>query len=69
MSDAKLAMVDDTAPKTLSIPHAGKLYYNLGKNGSYAAARRGELPVIKVGSRFRVSVAVMERRLLNTGQK
>jgi hypothetical protein len=50
-------------PKTLSIPVAGKTYLNLGKNGSYAAAKRGEIPTIKVGSRFRVPVVAMDRML------
>jgi len=49
--------------KTMSIPAAGKLYYGLSKNGSYAAADRGEIPYIRVGRLKRVPVALMERRL------
>jgi hypothetical protein len=49
--------------KTMSIPAAGKLYFGLSKNGSYAAADRGEIPWIRVGRLKRVPVAAMERRL------
>jgi hypothetical protein len=52
-----------TAPHTLSVPEAGKRYLGLGRNGSYNAAARGELPVIKVGGRLRVPVRRMEQML------
>ncbi len=48
-------------PKTISVPEAGKAYYDLSKNASYEAARRGDIPTIQVGRLKRVSVAVMER--------
>ena len=50
-------------PKTLSVPEAGKEYYNLSKNGSYEAARRGDIPTIRIGRLLRVPVAAMERRV------
>jgi hypothetical protein len=31
----------DRDVKTMSVPSAGKLYYGLGRNGSYEAAKRG----------------------------
>jgi hypothetical protein len=49
--------------KTLSVPEAGRRYFDLGKNASYDAARRGELPVIRIGSRLRVPVMAIERML------
>ncbi len=48
-------------PKTMSVPEAGKVYYDLSRNGSYEAARRGDIPTIQVGRLKRVSVAVMDR--------
>ena len=48
-------------PKTISVPEAGKVYYDLSKNASYEAARRGDIPTIRVGRLLRVSVAAMER--------
>lgn len=54
-------------PKTMSVPAAGKKYYGLKKNGSYAAAARGDIPTIRVGRLLRVPVAAMERRLAAVG--
>jgi hypothetical protein len=52
---------------TLSVPSAGQKYFGLGRNASYEAARRGELPTIKIGSRLFVSVVALER-MLSEGQ-
>jgi hypothetical protein len=53
----------DQELKTLSIPEAGRRYFDLARDASYRAAKRGELPIIKVGSRFRVPVVALERML------
>ena len=53
--------------KTISVPEAGKQYFDLGKNASYEAARCGELPVIKIGSRLRVPIIALERMLAEAG--
>ncbi len=47
--------------KTMSVPQAGDIYYELGRNASYEAARRGDIPTIRVGRLLRVPVAAMER--------
>jgi hypothetical protein len=49
--------------KTLAVPEAGRLYFGLSRNASYEAARRGQLPIIKIGCRLRVPVAALERML------
>ena|SRR5215469_10455564 len=54
--------------KTMSVPDAGRLYFGLSRNGSYEAARRGDLPVIRVGRLLRVVPSVLERRLATAGQ-
>ena len=51
----------DDNQKTISVPRAGKDYFGIGRDASYEAARRGDIPVIQVGRLKRVSVAVMER--------
>jgi hypothetical protein len=56
-------------PLTMSVPEAGKKYYDLGRDGSYAAAKRGDIPTIQVGRLLRVPVAAMERRLENVDQE
>jgi hypothetical protein len=34
---------------TISVPEAGEQYYGLSRKGSYDAAKRGEIPTIRVG--------------------
>jgi hypothetical protein len=55
------------ATKTMSVPEAGLVYFGLGRNASYDAARRGEIPIIRVGRLVRVPVAAMERMLDEAG--
>ena len=55
------------APKTLSVPEAGRLYLGIGRDASYQAAKNGEIPVIRVGSLLRVPVVAMERLLERAG--
>ena len=57
------AHLQQTAPKTLTVPDAGRIYFGLGRNASYDAAKRGDIPTIKVGRLLRVPIAAMERRL------
>jgi hypothetical protein len=61
-------MDKEEMPFTLSVPEAGKLYYDLGRNASYDAAKRGEIPVIRVGKLLRVPVRAMERILDQAGR-
>jgi hypothetical protein len=56
------------APLTLSVPEAGKRYFNLSRNGSYDAAMRGDLPTIKIGRLIRVPVRAMEKMLDRAGE-
>jgi hypothetical protein len=50
-------------PKTLTVPEAGRQYFDLGRNASYEVARRGDIPTIKIGRLLRVPVGAMERKL------
>ena len=50
-------------PKTLTVPEAGRRYFDLGRNASYEAARRGDIPTIRIGRLLRVPVVAMERKL------
>jgi len=54
--------------KTMTVPEAGRVYFDLSRNASYEAARRGEIPTIKIGRLLRVPVVAMERRLEETAQ-
>jgi hypothetical protein len=46
--------------KTLSVPEAGKIYFDLGRNASYEAAHRGDIPTIRIGRILRVPVKSLE---------
>ena len=56
-------MSNETECKTISVEDAGRIYYGLSRNGSYDAARRGDIPTIKIGRLLRVPKVAMERRL------
>lgn len=53
----------DQQCKTMTVPEAGRAYFDLGKNASYEAARRGDIPTIRIGRLLRVPVAAMDRKL------
>ena len=48
---------------TISVPQAGRKYFGLSRGASYEAARRGDLPVVKVGRLLRVPVRALEAML------
>jgi hypothetical protein len=60
---------DSTTAKLLSVPEAGRRYFGLSRNGSYDAARRGELPVIRIGRKLWASVPAIERMIAEAGAK
>ena len=53
----------DSNPKTLSVPDAGRIYFGLCRNSSYEAARRGEIPTLRIGRKLVVPVVALERML------
>ena len=57
------AKCKNPVPKTMSVPEAGRIYLGIGRDSSYQAAARGEIPVIRVGRLLRVPVVGMERLL------
>jgi hypothetical protein len=60
--------VTEEAPRTLSVPNAGKRYFDLGRGAAYAAAARGEIPTIRIGRKLRVPIAALERMLERVGK-
>jgi hypothetical protein len=61
--------MSENKPLTISVPEAGRRYFNLSRNASYAAAGRGDIPTIKVGRLLRVPVRAMERKLDNASER
>ena len=56
-------------PKTMTVPEAGRRYFDPSRNASYEAARRGEIPTIRVGRLLRVPLVALERKLEEAGQQ
>ena len=61
--------MDDTTPKTMSVPEAGRHYYGIGRDASYQAAKTGQIPVVKIGKLLRVPIVAMERILERVGER
>ena len=55
--------MSEDKPITISVPEAGKRYFDLSRNASYAAAERGEIPTIRIGRLLRVPVRSLEQML------
>ena len=55
-------MPHDTA-LTVSVPAAGKLLADLSRTASYAAAKRGDCPTIRIGRLLRVPRRALEQML------
>jgi excisionase family DNA binding protein len=53
--------------KTVSVPEAGR-WLGIGRNASYEAARRGDIPTIRIGRLLRVPVVALERKLEEAGR-
>ena len=53
---------------TMSVPDAGKFYFGLGKNASYAAAKRGDIPTVRLGPKtLRALTAPLNRMVGDPG--
>jgi excisionase family DNA binding protein len=61
-------MVDADARKTISIVEAGR-ELGIGRDLAYAAAKRGEIPTIKIGTRLLVPRIALEQMLAAASHK
>jgi hypothetical protein len=59
----------DKIALTISVPQAGREYFDMSRGASYEAAKRGDIPTVKVGRLLRVPVRALEAMLDNAGQK
>jgi hypothetical protein len=63
-------MTDTTEkPLTMSVPEAGKRYFDMSRGASYEAASRGEIPTVRIGRLLRVPVRALEQMLDNAKPK
>jgi excisionase family DNA binding protein len=52
--------------KTMTVPEAAR-WLGIGRNAAYEAARRGEIPTIRIGHLLRVPVIALQRKLEQAG--
>jgi excisionase family DNA binding protein len=60
--------VDPGKCLTYLVPEAGEML-GLSRNASYAAAKRGDIPTIRIGKLIRVPKAAFEQMLARAGVK
>lgn len=56
------AVPDPRETPTLSVEQAGRLL-GLSRSGSYASVQRGEIPILRLGRKFRVPTAELRKML------
>jgi hypothetical protein len=59
--------MSEEAVLTLTVPEAGRRYFGLSRNASYALAINGTIPTVRVGKLLRVPIRAMEKMLDNAG--
>jgi excisionase family DNA binding protein len=59
---------EPTTRLVITVPEAGKIL-GLGRNAAYEAARRGDIPVIRIGKLLRVPTAAFHKMLEQAGAK
>jgi hypothetical protein len=50
-------------PEWMTIPEAGREFFNVGENVSYAMAKAGQIPTVNTGRRAKVNRRMMEEKL------
>ena len=48
---------------TIPVPAAGAVFYGLGRNAAYEAAKTGQIPTVQIGGKKMVVVATIARQL------
>jgi hypothetical protein len=56
-------MRHDEGPLTISVPEAGRLYFDMSRGASYQAAERGDIPTVRIGRLLRVPVKALDDML------
>lgn len=48
---------------TIPVPDAGAVFYGLGRNAAYEAAKSGQIPTVQIGGKKMAVVAMIARQL------
>ncbi len=60
-------MAEKVERATMSVPEAG-IRLGVSRNVAYEAAKRGEIPTIRIGKLMRVPIVAFERMLEQAGE-
>lgn len=52
-----------TERPVMTVPEAGREFFGIGRSAAYEAARRGEIPTIRIGRKLLVPVVAVKRML------
>ncbi len=63
-----MSLNTDDGCLVLTVPEAGRVL-GMGRNAAYEAAKRGDLPTIRIGKLIRVPKAALHRLIESAGQK
>jgi len=63
-----MAKISDDKRLVLDVPEAGAML-GLNRNASYAAAKRGDIPTIRIGKLIKVPRLAFDRMLEQAGAK
>ncbi|MDH6235163.1 hypothetical protein M2281_005785 [Mesorhizobium soli] len=58
-----MTLNDALSRPTISVPDAGRLFFGLARNAAYDAAKRGDIPTIRIGGKIMVPIAPLAERL------
>ncbi|MDH7805731.1 MULTISPECIES: DNA-binding protein [unclassified Rhizobium] len=58
-----MTLEEALARPTIPVPDAGRLFFGIGRNAAYAAAKRGDFKTIEVGGKVVVPVAPLAEQL------
>lgn len=53
----------------MTVPEAGREFFGIGRSAAYDAARRGEIPTIRIGRKILVPIQAVEQMLADAGRK
>jgi excisionase family DNA binding protein len=56
------ALLSSGEELVITVPEAGRRL-KIGRNAAYEAAKRGEIPIIRIGRLLRVPVAILNEKL------
>lgn len=68
MMDTARPLADSDEMTTLSVPDAGREFFDLSLKPAYQAARRGEIPVIRVGNLLKVPRLAVRAMFIELGR-